>query len=237
MYSAAFLVVAVVDFALLIWALRQYKRYPSAALLLATVPLYLLWYDNVVIGLGSTIGESDLLIGMNTIRFLGHYTLLPFAIVSIGVMANQAGFRWAQPKAVVGLFIALAVYFAVSDLWLFYNSTFYPSCFADVLRYTTYISEITACGPDAEIGVGKQIPPIPALTLSLLKISFGAYLWWKVGYKWLFLGAVGVLGLFAIPYASTGGIFSNIGEPIITLVLLLAAIHITRNRDSWQDKL
>jgi len=237
MLSAAFLAVAVVDFILLIWALRMYKQYPSAALFLATVPLYLLWYDNVVIGLGSTIGEGDLLIGMNTVRFIAHYALLPFAIVSIGIMARQAGFRWAQPSVVVGAFIALAVYFAGHDLWLFYNSTFYPSCFADVLRYTTHISEATACGPDAAIGSGKPIPPIPALTLSVLKISFGAYLWWKVGYKWLFLGAVGVLGLFAIPYGATGGIFSNIGEPIITLVLLLAALHITRNRDSWQDRI
>ena len=237
MLSAAFLVVAVIDFALLIWALRMCKRYPSKGLFLATVPLSLLWYDNVVIGLGSTIGEGDVLIAMNTVRFLGHYILLPFAIASIGVMAREGGFRWAQPVWVTGAFIALAVFFGVQDLWLFYNSTFYPSCFADVLRYTTHISEATACGPDAVIGSGKPIPPVPALTLSVLKISFGAYLWWKVGYKWLFLGAVGVLGLFAIPYGSTGGIFSNIGEPIITLVLLLAAIHITRNRDSWQDKL
>ncbi|MBT8422705.1 MAG: hypothetical protein KJP03_06280, partial [Gammaproteobacteria bacterium] len=212
-------------------------RYPSLALLLATVPLILLWYDNVVIGLGGTIGEGDLLKGLNTVRFLGHYILLPFAIVSIGVMAKQAGFRWAQPPVVLAAFIALGVYFAVSDLWLFFNSTFYPSCFADVQRYTTHISEATACGPDAVIGSGKQIPPIPAFTLAALKITFGIYLWWKVGYKWLFVIATGALVLFSIPYSSTGGIFSNIGEPIVSAILLLTAVHITRNRDSWQDQL
>lgn len=237
MLSYAFLAVAVIDFALLLWALKLYKQYPSTALWLATVPLYLLWYDNLTIGLGSTIGEGDLLIGMNTVRFLGHYICLPFTIIAIGSMARQAGFSWAQPKWVIGAFCVLATYFMGHDLWLFYNSTFYPSCFADVLRYTTHISEATACGPDAVIGSGQPIPPVPAITLSNMMMAFGAYLWWKVGYKWLFLGSVGALVFFAVPYSSTGGIFSNIGEPIISAVILLAAVHITKNRDSWQAKL
>ena len=58
--SAGFLVIAVVDFGLLVWAMRLYRQYPSTALWLATVPLGLLWYDNVVIGLGSTLGEGQL---------------------------------------------------------------------------------------------------------------------------------------------------------------------------------
>lgn len=237
MLSIGFLVIAVADFGLLVWALRLNRQYPSTALKLATVPLYLLWFDNVVIGLGSTLGEGDLLKGLNTVRFLAHYICLPFTFIAIGSMAKQAGFRWAQPKFVIGAFCALATYFIGHDLWLFYNSTFYPSCFADTLRYTTHIQEYTACGPDAVIGIGKPIPPIPAITLSNMMILFGAYLWWKVGYRWLFLGSVGALVFFAIPYSQTGGIFSNTGEPIISAVILLAAVHITKHRDSWQAAL
>jgi hypothetical protein len=62
------------------------------------------------------------------------------------------------------------------DLWLFYNAIFYPFCFADTLRYPTYISEWTVCSPDAEIGIGQQIMPIPAITLSNMLIIFGIYL-------------------------------------------------------------
>lgn len=232
--SIGFLLIAVVDFAVLVWALWLYRRYPSTAQWLATVPLGLLWYDNLVIGLGSSIGEGRLLIAMNTVRFLAHYLFLPFSIIAIGSMAKQAGFRWAQPKLVMGAFCALATYFIGHDLWLFYQADFYPSCFADTLRYTTHIKEYTACGPDAVIGAGQQIPPVPAITLSNMMIVFGAYLWWKVGYRWLFLVSVAVLGLFAIPYSSTGGIFGNTGEPIITSALLLAAAHITKHRDEWQ---
>jgi hypothetical protein len=230
MLSISYLVVAVIDIAVLIWALRLYKVYPSRALFLATIPLYLLWYDNMVIGLGSTIGEGSLLIGMNTVRFIGHYICLPMIFIAIGSMAKQAGFAWAQPKSVMAAFCILATYFIVSDLWLFYNSTFYPSCFADVLRYTTHISESTACSPDAVIGSGAKILPIPAFTLSFILITFGIYLWWKIGYKLLFIGAVVATGFFAVPYSSTGGIFSNIGEPIFSIVILLTAVHITKRQ-------
>jgi len=228
MYSVGFLAIAVVDFAVLLWALRLYKQYPSTALFLATIPLYLLWFDNVTIGLGSAIGEGALLKGMNTVRFLAHYLGLPLTFIALGSMARQAGFAWAQPKFVMALFCLLATYFAVDDLWRFYNATLYPSCFADTLRYTTHIAEYTACGPDAEVGVGKSIPPIPAITLSNMLMLFGLYLWFKIGFKWLFLGALGALVFFAVPYSSTGGIFSNMGEPIITSVILLTAVHISK---------
>ncbi len=125
-------------------------------------------------------------------------------------------------------FCLLATYFILHDLWLFSGATFYPSCFADTLRYTTHISEFTACSPEAEIGAGFRVSPIPAITLSNMLILFGIYLWWKIGYKWLFLGALGATAFFAVPFGSTGGIVGNIGEPIISIVILTTAVHITR---------
>lgn len=230
--SMAFLAVAVLDFVVLVWALRLYRQYPSQALWLATVPFGLLWYDNVVIAIGSTLGEGPLLIDLNTYRFLGHYVFLPFAIVAVAAIAREAGFRWAQPAAFMGGFAVLATYFILHDLFLFANSTLYPSCFADTLRYTTSIRDYTACGPEAAIGTGQAIPPVPALTLSALQILLGALLWWKTGFQWLFIGSVVVLGLFSIPYSTTGGIFGNLGEPIISGLLVYTAAWVTRNRSS-----
>jgi hypothetical protein len=213
----------------LLWAWRLYRRYPSTALWLATAPLILMWFDNLTIGLGSTLGEGSLLQGMNTTRFLAHYILLPFTFIAIGSMARQAGFAWAQPKFVMGAFCLLATYFMAHDLWLFYHATFYPSCFADTLRYTTHISEYTVCSPDDVVGTGQRIPPIPAIALSNMLMIFGIYLWWKIGYKWLFLGSLFATVFFAVPFGSTGGIVGNVGEPIISIVILLTAVHITRN--------
>jgi hypothetical protein len=228
MFSAGYLIIAVVDITVLLWALKLWKDSPSTALYLATVPLFLMWFDNVTIGLGSTLGEGDVLKGMNTVRFLAHYICLPVTFIAIGSMARQAGFKWAQPKIVMTAFCLLATYFILHDLWLFSGATFYPSCFADTLRYTTHISEFTACSPEAEIGAGFRVSPIPAITLSNMLILFGIYLWWKIGYKWLFLGALGATAFFAVPFGSTGGIVGNIGEPIISIVILTTAVHITR---------
>jgi len=228
MFSVGYLLIAVVDIAVLVWALRLYRQYPSTALMLATVPLYLLWFDNVTVGLGSTLGEGPLLLGMNTVRFLAHYICLPVTFIAIGSMARQAGFKWAQPKIVMAAFCVLATYFMVHDLWLFYNATFYHSCFADTLRYTTHIAEHTVCSPEDVVGTGQRIGPIPAITLSNMLIVFGLYLWWKIGYKWLFLGALGATVFFAVPHSNTGGIVGNVGEPIISIVILMTAVHITK---------
>lgn len=228
MLSLGYLIIAVIDIAVLVWAMKLYKQYPSTALMLATMPLTLMWFDNLTIGLGSTLGEGPLLLGMNTVRFLAHYILLPFSIIAIGSMARQAGFKWAQPKIVMAAFCVLASYFMAHDLWRFYNATFYHSCFADTLRYTTHIAQYTVCSPDDIVGTGQRIAPVPAITLNNMMLVFGAYLWWKIGYKWLFLGVLASTAFFAVPFTSTGGIVGNVGEPIISIVILMAAVHITK---------
>jgi hypothetical protein len=228
LFSVGYLFIAVIDVAVLLWALRLYRQYPSTALWLVSVPLGLMWFDNLTIGLGSTLGEGQPLLAMNTVRFLAHYIFLPFTFIGIGAMARQAGFGWAQPRFVIAAFCLLATYFMIHDLWLFYNSTFYPSCFADTLRYTTHIKDFTVCSPTDVVGVGQKIPPVPAITLSNMLMIFGIYLWWKIGYKWLFLGALFATAFFAVPFSSTGGIVGNVGEPIISVVILMAAVHITK---------
>jgi hypothetical protein len=232
MYSAAYVIIALVDLGVLFWAARHWLRYRSNGLLFATLPLLLLWYDNAVVAIGSTLGEGALLMNLNTVRFLAHYISLPMTFIAIGAMAREAGFRMAQRKAVMGAFCLLAVYFIAHDLWLFSQSSLYPSCFADTLRYTTHIAEYTACGPDADIGAGKSIPPIPAITLTVMLIIFGIFLWRRTGWKWLTLGSIAAMAFFAVPYAGTGGIFGNIGEPIITAVIIATAVNIAKRQET-----
>ena len=229
MLSFGYLIIAVIDFAVLVWALKLCRQYPSNALFLATVPLFLLWFDNLTIGLGRIIGEGSSLKALNTVRFIGHYALLPMTFIAIGAMARQAGFNWAKPKVVMAAFCLLATYFIVYDLWLFAGATFYPSCFADTLRYTTHITEYTACSPDALVGSGSRIAPIPAITLFNMLFVFGIVLWIKIGWKWLTIGTAVSMAFFAVPYSSTGGIVGNVGEPIISIVIIATAAHISRS--------
>jgi hypothetical protein len=227
MLSAAFLLVAVIDFALLIWALKLCNQYRTPALILATLPITLMWFDNLTIGLGSVIGEGNLLIGMNYVRFYSHFVLLPLTFIAIGSMARQVSFAWAQPKLVMATFCIIATFFMIDDVWRFQDKTLYPSCFADTLRYTTCITEHTACSPDV-LPIGEAMPPIAPLTLTVMLIVFGVFMWLQRGWKWLVLGSVGTMLLFAMPYSKTGGIFSNVGEPIICGVIILTAAHIAQ---------
>ena len=223
MYSISYFFIAIVDLALLIWALNICKKFPTPAVILSTVPLSLLWFDNITVSLGSTLGDGQPLLALNFVRFMGHYVLLPATIIAIGSMARLANFKIAQSKWFIGAFCVVATYFSIHDLYLFSQASFYPSCFADTFRYTTHISDFTACSADADIGAGFKIMPWPAMTLSIMTLILGAFLWWRRGWKWLFIGAAVALPLFAIPYASTGGIFGNVGEPIITGAIVLTA--------------
>jgi uncharacterized membrane protein (UPF0136 family) len=227
MLSIAFLVIAVIDFAILVWAVKLCLQYRTNGLIFATIPLTLLWYDNVVIGIGGTLGQGDLLIGLNYVRFYAHYIALPMTFIALGAMAREAQFEWARKSWVMGTYCLIAVFFIVMDLVKFSGQEFYPSCFADTLRYTTRVTEFTRCTPDAAL-VGQGIPPIPALTLTVFNIGFGILLWIKRGWPWLVVAAVGAMAFFAVPYSKTGGIFSNTGEPIITAVIILTAGHIAR---------
>jgi hypothetical protein len=237
MYSIGYFFIAAIDMALLIWALKVCRNFPTPSVLLATAPLTLLWFDNFTVGIGSFLGEGQPLLAMNYVRFFAHYLLLPATIIAIGSMARQAEFKIAQTKWFLGFFCIIATYFSIHDIYQFTQGftqvTFYPSCFADTLRYTTHIAEYTACSTNSEVGAGFKTPPIPAMTLSLMTLILGIFLWWKKDWKWMFLGAAGSLPLFAIPYSSTGGIFGNVGEPIITGAIVLTAAWLSgwRNRN------
>lgn len=230
MFSIGYLLIAVVDIAVLVWAARLCLCYRTNGLIFASFPLLLVWFDNVTIGLGSTLGEGALLAGMNTVRFVAHYISLPMSFIALGAMARKAGFAWAKPKWVMGLFCVVATYFIVHDLWQFSAATLYPACFADTLRYTTNITEFTACTPAADIGAGKLISPAPAIILTVTVIVFGVYLWIKIGWKWLAILATGSMLFFAVPPGQTGGIVANVGEPLFIASIVATAAHIAKSR-------
>jgi len=236
MFSIGYLLIAVVDIVMLVWAARLCLRYRTNGLIFTSFPLLLVWFDNATVALGNTLGEGGVLLGMNTVRFVAHYVSLPMTFIGVGAMAREAGFDWARPKWVMGLFCLVATYFMLYDLWLFSSATLYPSCFADTLRYTTHISAATACSPDADIGAGMRIGPVPAIVLTFTVIAFGIYMWVKVGWKWLAIPAVVSMAFFAAPIAPTGGILGNVGEPLFVGATVATAAYIARLREMRQGR-
>jgi uncharacterized membrane protein (UPF0136 family) len=228
LFSLGYLLIAIVDVAVLAWAARLCLRYRTSGVIFASFPLLLVWFDNLVIGLGSALGEGHLLQGMNAVRFVAHFISLPMGFVAVGAMAREAGFAWAQPKWVMAVFCLATTGFIAYDLWQFFHATLYPACFADTLRYTTQISAATACSTSADIGAGKLISPAPAIILTVTVIAFGIYLWVKTGWKWLLVMSGASMLFFAIPMEATGGIVANIGEPVFIGAIVATAAHIAQ---------
>ena len=235
MISTLYLTIAVVDFALLVWAIGQYRTYRGNGLFYAMLPLTLLWYDNFTVGMGRFLGESELLYAMNYVRFVAHYIGLPMTFIALGAMARQAGFAWAQPKFVMAGFCVLAVFFMVEDMWAFFNNLpLKASCAADTLRYSTKVLEAYRCGPDGFTG-GTTVPPVAPILMTVMMIIFGIALWVKLGWKWLALGSAGAMPFFGIMRDFGGGVIANIGEPIITGVIVATAAFIAKEaRDQRQ---
>jgi len=228
MISTLYLAIAVVDFALLVWAIDQLRKYRTAGVFFAMLPLTLLWYDNFTVGIGRFIGEGDLLYGLNYIRFVGHYLGLPMSFIALGFMAREAGFTWAQPKIFLAAFFLLAAFFMVEDMWAFFNNLpLKASCAADTLRYSTKVLEAYQCGPDGFTG-GTTVPPVAPILMTVMMIIFGIVLWAKLGWKWLALGSAGAMPFFGIMRDFGGGVIANIGEPIITGVIVLTAAYIAK---------
>ncbi len=228
MISNFYLAVAALDFLVLIWAFGQWRTYRGNGVFYAMLPLTLLWFDNFTVGLGQYLGEGDLLFSMNYVRFVGHYVLAPMTFIALGAMARQAGFAWAQPKAVMALFCLIAAFFIVEDMWSFLNNTLHPSCAMDTLRYSTRVLPEFQCGPNGFSG-GTTVPPIAPILMSFMMIAFGVLLWVARGYRWLALGSAGALPFFAIMPNFGGGVIANIGEPIISAAIVAAAAFIARS--------
>ena len=228
MISNLYLAITVVDIAVLVWAIGQWRTYRGNGLFYGMLPLTLLWWDNFTVGIGRTLGEGDILFAMNYVRFLGHYAIMPMAFIALGAMARQAGYAWAQPKAVMTIFCLIASYFIVVDLWAFFPNTLNTSCAMDTLRYSTKVLAEFQCGPDGFTG-GTTVPPVAPILMSFMMLAFGILLWVTRGYKWLALGCLVALPFFGILPNYGGGVIANIGEPIICAAIVAAAAFIAKS--------
>ncbi len=162
-------------FVYLVWQASSIKKNSYALLLLLV--LAGLFYDTLIIGIGSFIGEGSLLKTLNAGRFYVHGLLTPtMMIFGFGVL-RKAGVKWAQSKTthiVVCIFAALLVVLgAYSDIL---RLDLHAKTVANILRY---INE-----------GGIKGPPLPAILTIIFLIVAGISLWRNTGWAWLAFGAI-----------------------------------------------
>lgn len=172
-------------------------------------------YDNLVLGLGSFIGEGDLLHGLNFARYVIHAMLTPVLVAWALHALRRAGFSWAQARwyQVVSIGAALAL---------------------TVLEYFTEVRGLHLV-PQEEYGVVSYGnaepatgPPIMVLIVAFVLVVVGAMIWRRQGWVWLFVGAVVMTIGSAVQLPVESGAVTNAFE-----LFLLTTIVATK---AFQDR-
>lgn len=195
-------------FGLAIWGLHLFQQSINMGTILLLVVLTGLIYDNLIISLGSWIGEGELLEFLNRLRFLFHTLFTPLLLVVAVELANYAGVLWFGSPIVhcITWMIAIALIefeFRKKYLTLKLEST----TFAGTLRYR-----------EAE----GSLPMAAILTIALVAVV-GIIIWQTMQCPWVFVGALIMFFGSAVPTRLVGPVLGSGVE--IVLVLSLLAIE------------
>lgn len=231
MLSLAFLLFAVIHLVIWVWGWKCWAQYGRPrGLFLVLFGGTLLWYDNFRIGIGRFIGEGELLQTMTVPAFAWHWTMLPLLVIAAGSIAKSAGLAWAQPKWVIGAFCVVASVLIALDVPYLWQIDLYPACVADTLRYTTTVTELQFCSPDA-VAIEGAGSPFVAITVNVIVLLVGIALWVQRGWAWMALGSGAMFvaaGLGPPLFPRWSLPIANFGEILITLGMITTAIHFAR---------
>ena len=160
--------------------------------------------------------------------------MLPILVIAAGSIAKSSGLKWAQSKAVMGGFCVVASVLIALDVPYLWQIELHPACVADTLRYTTTVTELQFCSPDAVAveGVGG---PLVAILGNIIVLLLGIAFWIQRRWPWMALGSFGMFLAAGLPPALVPAYslpIANFGEILFTLGLISSGVHFARQSDS-----
>lgn len=230
MFTLFFGVYAAAHAALLIWAIRLWRRDNAPGAPIIVMIAAGLIYDNFMIAIGATIGAGDLLIALSWPRFALHAICTPFTMIAVWQFANAADFSWAHDRrawAVVWIFVFSMVALGMATGLI--GLDIHPACYQGILRYTSAVSESQLCFA-GQMTVAGHGPPIPSISTGVFALGIGIALWRGRGWPWLFAGALAMMAAAAVPTSQFGLAASNGGEVILLLSYAATAAHFSPGR-------
>ena len=163
--------------------------------------------DNLILLLGGTALESDTWHRLSWLRYAVHVLVLPLLMQAARLLAIRAGVAWAGKRFVtVGTWglVAGAVLFGV-----------WTELVGLKLVEAELMDHVRLVSADAS-------PPIATIFTNVIVLIFGAAVWHKSRWPWLFLAA---LFIFAVNGATAtsdyGLLFGNAAELVFALGWLL----------------
>ncbi|MEH2339329.1 hypothetical protein [Nostoc sp.] len=208
---------ALLEWVLISWAIRLWQQSTSLAMIVLPIVLVSISYDNLILSIGSLIGEGELLKTFSMLRFLLHYLVVPLFIV-IGVeLAHRAGASWAN-RVVRVLSWLIALGLTAIDVATHYLGLELVSIeFAGILRY--HVANLSG-------------PPIITIVVNLFVLLIGIGIWFRLKWPWLFLGTLVSLVGNALPSLAVGTLAGSASEFVMAVSLLLTEEFSQRTRQS-----
>ncbi|MGD9941040.1 MAG: hypothetical protein AB7T74_14695 [Clostridia bacterium] len=214
-YTFAYLLYALGQASLAVWAFRLLKQDRSAAAMTLMLPPAAVVYDNLMIALGSYIGPGPLLQALTIPRFAGHALITPIWIVTAVLLALRAG---AFQRTAKGLTLAA---------WILYGSMVVIGLLNEVVFYAGEL--VTEGDVLYYTNVGRLFtPPPPSLTMLLVVLLCGAVVLWRTRWPWMLLGSIPVLLSQALRTESAAFVFINSGEVIMSASLVLTLVFLRK---------
>ena len=223
--SYALLALAVLDVALLIWAVRRFIFRPdNVALGIQATMLLLLWFDCFTVAAGAWIGAGEALEVMSRIRFVWFYLTMPLLFIGCIALLAQADFAWAKPRWLLFFAVFAAGVFVGIEVPRAWTAEYHTACFGDTLRYIGKVPVGQACAPGQEgLGGSSFTPVIPLVFLSVTLT--GVILWVRRGWPWLAVSAIAFMAAAAIPSSMVGPFLTYPLDTLMTGAFVVAALR------------
>ncbi len=205
MDSLIFLGFAVAYLALLIWGVSLlFARRRAIVSDLALLVVLGLVYDNTVIGLGATIGEGDVLEGLNAARYWLHAFLTPLLVLVAWHVLIRTGVRWVRPVWVavvaLGVTAALIIYEVI------------VGALPMQLAARSEFGALSYSNENAPDG-----PPIMVLVVALALVVAGTVAWVRARWPWLTVVTVLMVAGSAVTLPVPSAAIVNAFELILLL--------------------
>ena len=221
-FTLAYLAYAIGQAVLAVLTFRVWLSERTVTAFTLMLPMATVVYDNVMIALGSFIGEGALLEALTVPRFVGHALFTPIWIVGAVSLAIRFGAfaKWRR-FASIG---SWALYGAMVIVGLLNEVVFFAGEFVadgDVVYYTN---------------VGRLFtPPPPSLAMLVTVLVCGVIIWRRAGWPWMTLGAVAVLVAQVVQGGEAAFVFINSGEVLMSASLYATLIHVRKLEGTSAD--
>jgi hypothetical protein len=200
MLTIYYFAVAIIQIGLFFWMFKLWRKSSSIYPIFPLIVIAGIIYDNLIIGLGSYIGEGELLKMLNVPRFVIHAFFTPLIMIFGFGVARRCGVKFAQSRnwhIVICVFTILMVLLGIYEE--LFKMNLVPIAEEGTLRYKTQPSS----------------PPIPAIVTIIVAMILGIFVWIKTKKPWYFLGSLGMF-IFA-PMAAKFVWAGNLGEIFMNL--------------------